>query len=337
MLETLWSRPTASLEDRSEIEAVGHRVLHGGSRYSRSVIVTNSVKAELEKLEEFAPLHNKINLQGIETAEKALGTARQIAVFDTAFHSTIPQAAAVYPGPYAWYESHHIKRYGFHGISHQYAAGRAAQMLRRELASLRMITCHLGNGCSLAAISEGRSVDTTMGFTPLEGLMMGSRSGSIDPGIMLYWLRDGKLSAEQLESVLNRDSGLQGISGISNDMRQILKAVESGHARSRLALDMFVHRVRQHIGAMLMSLGGLDALVFTGGIGEHAPRVRQMVCSSLGFLGLRLDREQNDRSRADQDIAAADSKVRVLVIQAREDWAIARECWRLCNTPDSGL
>ncbi|HEY9868849.1 MAG TPA: acetate kinase [Candidatus Obscuribacterales bacterium] len=330
MLETLWAGPMAVVAQPAAIDVVGHRVVHGGMKHSSSTIVTAAVKADIAALEEFAPLHNKVNLEGIVAVERLLGTVRQVAVFDTTFHSAIPPAVAVYPGPYQWYESYRIKRYGFHGISHQYAAERAAHLLDRDPASLAVVTCHLGNGCSLAAVRGGRSVDTTMGFTPLEGLMMGTRSGSVDPGIIFYLLRQGKLSPEELERMLNHESGLKGISGLSNDMREIVPAAEAGNTRASLALDMFVHRVVTHAGAMTASLGGLDALVFTGGIGENAPLVRGRVCEKLAFLGISLDVDRNNTVSTDADIASPGATVRVLVIHAREDWAIARECWRLC-------
>ena len=287
--------------------------------------LTPDVKAAIARLAELAPAHNPAALQGIEVAEQLLGAVPQIAVFDTAFHSELPDAAAIYPGPYEWIEQG-IRRYGFHGINHQYCAGRAAQLLQKDGASLRLITCHLGNGCSLAAIAGGRSVDTTMGFTPLEGLMMGTRCGSIDPGILLYLLRQGHTSAE-IDRILNRESGLKGISGSSGDMRDIAAAIARGDKRAQLAFDIYVHRVRFHIGAMLAALGGLDALVFTAGVGENSAPLREAVCAAFGFLGLELDTHKNEAKPQDEDIAARDSQVRVLVIQAQEDWAIARECW----------
>ena len=248
-------------------------------------------------------------------------------MFDTGFHATIPPAAAVYPGPYAWIGKG-IRRYGFHGISHRYVAERAAAILGRDLASLRLVTCHLGNGCSLAAVREGRSIDTTMGFTPLDGLMMGTRSGSLDPGILIYLLRNEGCSAGELDRILNKESGLWGLSGVSADMREILSAMERGDARARLAFDVFAHRLAREIGGMIASLSGLDALVFTAGIGENCPPLREVVCRQFGFLGLRLDTEKNARSPVDEDIAAPDSAVRVLVIHTDEDWEIARECHR---------
>ena len=267
------------------------------------------------------------NLEGIEALEKILPNVPQVAVFDTAFHAQLPPAAFVYPGPYEWLENG-IRRYGFHGISHQYCARRAAQLLNRDLTHLRLISCHLGNGCSLAAIRGGVSVDTTMGFTPLDGLMMGSRSGAIDPGIIIHLLKGGDLTSEKLDNILNRNSGLKGISGLSSDMRQIGDAIAQGNERAQLALDIYIHRLRAGIGAMLASLGGLDALIFTAGVGENSPVVRAAACEAFGFIGLKLDGEKNQHSPVDEDIAAVDSGARVLVIHTQENWEIARECWK---------
>ena len=254
----------------------------------------------------------------------------QVAVFDTAFHATMPAAAEAYPGPYAWFEEG-IRRYGFHGISHQYVSRRAAGIMGRDLTGLRMITCHLGNGASLAAVLDGESVDTTMGFTPLEGLMMGSRSGSIDPGIIIHLVRNCGYGADQLDHILNKESGLLGLSGVSADMREVLAAIEKGNARAKLAFDVYVHRLCRLIGAMTASLGGLDALVFTAGVGENCTPLRDRVCRQLSFLGIRLDSAANEDSPMDKDIAERDSAVRVIVAHTDEDWAIARECVRLLN------
>jgi acetate kinase len=279
---------------------------------------------------EFAPLHNCAELEGMAIVEKLLGSIPQVAVFDTGFHRNMPPPAAVYPGPYEWFESG-IRRYGFHGVNHQYCAARAAELLRRDLESLKLVTCHLGNGCSLAAISEGRSVGTTMGFTPLEGLMMGTRSGSVDPGILTYLMRQGRLQAHEIDEMLNRKSGLLGISGISGDMREILAEMNQGNQRARLAFDIYTHRLQAGIGAMIAVLGGIDALVFTAGVGENSPEVRSAACGKLEFLGLKLDEAANAQVSADDDVAAQDSRVRVLVIRAQEDWAIAEECWKLAH------
>jgi acetate kinase len=331
-LQTLWHGTTQAIEHPQEIDIVGHRVVHGGAVYRESTLVTAPVQAAIEQLAIFAPTHNPVNLAGIKEIEQILGPEiPQVAVFDTAFHSRLPAAAYTYPGPYEWLEQG-IRRYGFHGISHQYCAQRAAHLLGRDLYSLKIITCHLGNGCSLAAIQNGHSIDTTMGFTPLEGLMMGSRSGSIDPGILLHLWGQGKHTVEQIEHLLNHESGLQGISGLSKDLRQILAAIEQGNGRAQLAFDIFIHRLRTNIGAMVASLGGVDALVFTAGIGENSPVVRSATCQNFEFLGLALDLAKNNGHPIDQDIAAHNSKVRVLVVHTEEDWAIAQECHRLAKT-----
>nr|WP_277925539.1 acetate/propionate family kinase [Anabaena catenula] len=259
----------------------------------------------------------------IEILNKYGSSVPQIAVFDTSFHSTLPDAAAIYPGPYQWVEQG-IRRYGFHGISHQYCANRAAQILGRDLASLRLITCHLGNGCSLAAIKNGQSIDTTMGFTPLDGLMMGSRSGAIDPGILIHLMQKYNYSADKLDYILNKASELRGISGISSDFREILAAIELGNERAKLAYDIYVHRLQTGIGSMLASLGGLDALIFTAGVGEKSALIRQGACDAWSFLGLKIDPEKNQQKPFDVDIATPDSTVRILVIHTQEDWAIAK-------------
>ncbi len=337
LLNSLWSGETQAVSGPSSINVVGHRVVHGGPKYFKPTVVDADVKSAIESASVFAPLHNRAELQGMEIIAKLLGPVTQVAVFDTGFHRTMPLSAATYPGPYEWFEQG-IRRYGFHGINHQYCAQRTAQLLGKDLASLKLVTCHLGNGCSLAAIRGGRRMDTTMGFTPLEGLMMGTRSGSVDPGILTYLMRQKKLSGEQLDEILNQKSGLLGISGISSDMREILAASKDNkNERAKLALDMYVHRLQSGIGAMAASLGGVDALVFTAGVGENSAEVRAAVCNHLAFLGVSLDHEKNERSPLDQLISTADATVRVLVVQAQEDWMIARECWSLARSATAGV
>ena len=328
MLDTLWKGEASVVESPSKIDVVGHRVVHGGPQFEDPVVVTAEVKAAIAGVSAFAPLHNRAELEGIETVGKLLGPVPQVAVFDTGFHKKMPLSAAVYPGPYEWFAAG-IRRYGFHGINHKYCARRAAQLLHKKLKSLRLVTCHLGNGCSLAAIRDGRSVDTTMGFTPLEGLMMGTRSGSVDPGILTYLTRQKQLTGEQLDDLLNQHSGLLGISGVSGDMREILDAIKNGNDRAQLALDIYVHRLQSGIGAMIAVLGGIDALIFTAGVGEHSLDVRARTCDNLGYAGLKLDPAKNAQSPADQDISTADSRARILLIRAQEDWEIARDCWNL--------
>lgn len=331
MLDTLSQGKTQVISTPTEINMVGHRVVHGGSDYRDSTLITPEVKNAIIRLAVFAPVHNPANLEGIEAIEQLLPDVPQVAVFDTAFHSQLPLSAAIYPGPYEWFEQG-IRRYGFHGISHQYCAQRTAQLLGQDLKSLRLITCHLGNGCSLAAIRAGVSIDTTMGFTPLEGLMMGTRSGSVDPSILLYLLREQQMDVDKLDEILNYQSGLQGISGLSGDMRHIQTAIAQGNSRANLAFNMYIHSLHKHIGAMLATLGGLDALVFTGGVGENQPQVRASVGEAFGFLGLKVNPDKNAQSPPDEDIATADSSVRVLIVHTQEDWAITAECWKLAQT-----
>jgi acetate kinase len=334
LLSTLSGGSTGVVSSLSGIDVVGHRIVHGGQEFEQATTITAEVKSAIARMSAFAPLHNRAELDGIEAIERRIGGVPQVAVFDTGFHSSLPSPAAVYPGPYEWL-AQGIRRYGFHGINHQYCAERTAQLLERELRSLKLVTCHLGNGCSLAAIRDGHSVDTTMGFTPLEGLMMGTRSGSLDPGILTYLMRETSLTVQQLDDLLNTKSGLLGISGVSGDMRKIVAAMKDGHARAKLAFGIFVHRLQAGIGAMVAVLGGIDALVFTAGIGENSPDVRAAACADFGFLGLKLDPVKNSQPPVDQEISRPDSAVRVFTLRAQEDWAIARDCWRLMSAKNS--
>src|SRR5665213_2978474 len=288
------------------VDVVGHRIVNGG-RFRASAILTPEVRAAIAEETVIAPAHNRIALQAVDILQQHFGPKmKQIAVFDTAFHATLAPAAYIYPGPYSWYEAG-IRRYGFHGISHRYASRRAAQLLGREPSALRIVTCHLGSGASLAAVRAGKSIDTTMGFTPLDGLMMGSRSSSVDPGILVYLLREHHCTADQLDDILYKQSGLLGISGISADMREILAAIDRRDSRARLAFDIYVHRLVREIGSMLAVLGGADALVFTGGVGENCAPLREKVMQQLGFV----------------------PNLQVLVIHAEEEWEIARQCFEL--------
>lgn len=326
LLSLLYTGPTQVISDLDEIDAVGHRVVHGGGFFEYSVKITEAVKACIKQASSLAPNHNPANLEGIELMEQLLSATPQFAVFDTAFHSQMPEVAIAYPGPAAWRDQG-IRRYGFHGISHQYCSQQAANILNQPLTHLRLIVCHLGNGGSLAAVKNGQSIDTTMGFTPLDGLMMGTRSGSVDPGILIYLMREG-YTADEIDDVLNNKSGLKGISGVSHDMRAIEVAIAQGNHRAKLARDLYIHRLKSCFGSMLMSLGGVDAVVFTAGIGEHSPWVRAAACEGMAFLGLKIDPALNENSSVDRDIAAAGSAVRVLVIRTQEDWAIAQDCWQ---------
>jgi acetate kinase len=329
ILEALQAGPAAPLQAPGDVHAVGHRVVHGGERYTTAVRITPEVTQAIDALAELAPLHNPASLAGIHAVEQVLPGVPQVAVFDTAFHATLSEAARTYPVPQQWRREWGVRRYGFHGLSHAYCASRAAQMLGRQ--DGRLIIAHLGNGASVAAVHHGRCVDTSMGFTPLEGLMMGTRSGSIDPGILLYLLRQHGLDAEQLDHALNYASGLLGVSGVSADMRQVLAAMPQ-QADARLAVEVYVHRIRHTVGAMAATLGGVDALVFTAGVGEHAAVIRERVCENLGYLGLILDRTANDACQPDADIAMPTSPGRILVIATREDVTIVRETWRVLTS-----
>jgi len=323
----------ALLEEHPRVDIVGHRIVHGGAKYRDPALLTSQVRAAIARQAEFAPSHNRFELEAVQAVDRVFGNnVQQLAVFDTGFHATLDRAAFVYPGPYSWLADG-IRRYGFHGINHCYASRRAARLLGKSVGAIKQIVCHLGNGASLAAIDGGKSIDTTMGFTPLEGLMMGTRSGSIDPGILVYLIRHAGCTAEQLDHVLNQESGLAGISGVSGDMREVLAAMEAGNDRARLAFEIYAHRLVREIGGMLGVLGGLDALVFTGGVGENCPPLRKIVCDRLAFLGVKLDANKNDRPNPDEDIAAAASRIRVLVVRANEEWQIARECHRFASQP----
>jgi acetate kinase len=303
------------------IAAVGHRVVHGGS-FTRAVRVTPDVKAELMRVSELAPLHNPVALEGLTAAAAAWPDVPQVAVFDTSFHATLSEAARTYALPHSWTHDWGLRRYGFHGLSHAYCTGRAAQMLGRGDA--RLVICHLGFGCSASAVAAGVCVDTSMGFTPLDGLMMGTRSGSVDPGLLMFAMRHKGLTPDQVDTTLNRESGLLGVSGVSGDMRQVETAAANGNKRARLALEMFTRRLRQMIGAMAVTLGGVDALVFTAGIGEHSPKVRADACRGLECLGLELDMAANTACKPDVDVASTVSRGRILVIATREDISIVR-------------
>ena len=332
LLATPWNGETRSIASAADIDVVGHRVVHGGPHFQDPIRISDDVYAAIGRLSHFAPLHIQFELEGMRIVQDLLGDVPQFAVFDTGFHGHMAAVAQTYPGPYEWFESG-IRKYGFHGINHQYCANRAAQLIRKQVESLKIVSCHLGNGCSVTGIREGRSVDTTMGFTPLDGLMMGTRSGSVDPGILIFLMRQYGLNADQIDDMLNKKSGLLGISGLSGDMRNILAGMHRGNERAKLAFDLYVHRLRTAIGGMAAVLGGLNVLLFTAGVGENSPEVRAEVCKGLEFLGVTVDLNRNNNPLLDADISSSDSHVRVLVIRAAEDWAIAKECWKLCRRP----
>jgi acetate kinase len=326
ILEDLQAGPSPALHSLEELRAVGHRVVHGGERYSGAALITPEVKRTIKELTELAPLHNPASLATIAAAEQALPGIPQVAAFDTAFHSTLSEAARTYAVPRKWTREWGIRRYGFHGLSHSYCAGRAAEMMDRR--NLRVVIAHLGHGASMSAVRDGVCVDTSMGFTPLEGLVMGTRSGTVDPGVLVYALQRKGLDGEALDKALNHESGLLGLSGISSDMRQILSELPHNPG-ARLAVEVYVHRIRQTVGAMSATLGGVDALVFTAGVGERSQEIRKRVCENLDYLGLELDRTANETCKPDGDIATPASKARILVIATREDLTIMRETRRL--------
>lgn len=313
------------LQDAAEISAVGHRVVHAGEKYASSVLIDDDVMAALRECIELAPLHNPPNIMGIEVAQKLMPNVKHVGVFDTAFHQTMPNYAYMYALPYELYEEYRVRRYGFHGTSHKYVAQRAAAMLERPLAELKIITCHLGNGASVTAVDRGQSVDTSMGFTPLEGLIMGTRSGDLDPALITYLQDKENLSSDQVNDLLNKESGVLGISGVSSDFRSLEAASKEGNKRAALAMEMFAYRVRKYIGAYAAAMGGVDAVVFTAGLGENSPSMRQNICNGLEFLGIEIDAALNDVRGKEQDISAAGAKVRALLIPTNEELMIARD------------
>jgi acetate kinase len=326
LLNLLWTGKTHVINGIWEIDVVGHRVVHGGDKYRQPMLINAEVKAEIDRLSIFAPLHNPANLMGINAIESLSPNIPQVAVFDTAFYGDLPEVAYVYPVPYQWLDRG-IRKYGFHGISHQYCTQRAAELLGRDLKELRLISCHLGNGCSLAAVKFGRCIETTMGFTPLDGLMMGSRCGSIDPGIILHLLREQEYTVAELDHILNFESGLLGVSGVSNDLREIDKAIADGNTRAKLALDIYIDRLAAKIASLLPNLGGVDALIFTGGVGENHTGIRAAVAAKLAFIGVEIDRDLNSLPMTiDSDLATSKSQVRILTIHTQEEWQIATIC-----------
>ena len=333
LLKRLRDDQSSILKDTADIDAVGHRVVHGGAEFDKAVLVDARVESVIQRLAVFAPLHNPVNLEGIQVAREIFGSSiPQIAVFDTSFHRTLSDAAATYPGPYEWLEKE-IRRYGFHGTSFRWACGQAARILKRQDdPELRLIICHLGGGCSLAATVGGKSVDTTMGFTPMDGIAMCTRSGALDPGILLYLMRQNS-DVDALEKTLDRGSGLQGLSGLPGDTRILIPEASKGNLRAKLAMDVFIHRLQAGIGQMVASLNGRpDAIVFTDAIGEDEPLVRSHACEPFRFMGLEIDLEKNAASPMDTDIASPKSVIRVLIVKSREDWQIARECHDLLQT-----
>ena len=315
----------SSLQD---IDAVGHRVSHGGERFKTAVLIDDDVVKFLYEIIDLAPLHTPANISGIEACRENLPNTPMSAVFDTTFHQTMPPFAYLYPIPMKYYEKYYIRRYGFHGTSHLYVARIASKMLGRDLSELKLITCHLGNGASAAAIDCGKSVDTSMGFTPLEGIVMGTRSGDVDPAVVDYLCKRLNIQVEKAIEILNKESGLLGLSGISSDIRDVESAAKAGNAQAKLALEVFAYRVKKYIGAYVAVLDGLDAVVFTGGIGENDPEMREMIVGNLSFFGLRLDKEHN-QTRKTADVSIPGSRARILVVNTNEEMAIAEETRQL--------
>lgn len=330
VVRLLTAQPGGVIQDPAEIDVVGHRVVHGGESFAAATPIDAAVKAEIQRLFGLAPLHNPANYLGIEVAERVFPQARQVAVFDTAFHQTLPEHAFRYALPTALYTEQRIRRYGFHGTSHQYVATQAANYLQQSEA--RLVTIHLGNGCSMAAVRGGRSLDTSMGFSPLAGLVMGTRSGDLDPSVLLHLLGPLGYTVAQVNSLLNKESGMLGLAG-SNDMRDISRALAAGDARARLAYDLYAYRIRQYIGAYVATLNGLDAIVFTAGVGENDALVRTLVCQDMAFFGLALDEAQNQRRTPGlRDLSQPGSRAKILVIPTNEELEIARQCAALLGS-----
>lgn len=324
ILKTLTDAKYGVIKSLDQIDAVGHRVVHGGDKFCSSVVINQEVIDKIEECVDLAPLHNPANLKGIFAIQKILPKVPQVAVFDTSFHQTMPSYAYIYALPYDYYEKYGVRRYGFHGTSHRYVAKRGCEFLGLDLENSRIITAHIGNGGSITAIKNGKSIDTSMGMTPVEGLMMGSRSGNIDLGVLTYLMDKENLSTQQINDIINKKSGLVGVSGVSSDMRDIENAIEQGNERARLAMDMYFYYILKYISGYIAVLGGVDAIIFTGGVGENQPIMRKYVCDSLAFLGVDFNNELNDRIKGrETELTFPNSKVRVAVIPTNEELAIA--------------
>ncbi|WP_297631459.1 acetate kinase [uncultured Clostridium sp.] len=329
VLGALVDKTNGVISDMSEINAVGHRVVHGGEKYSKSVIITEDVMKGLEECVKLAPLHNPPNIVGMEACRALMPNVKMVAVFDTAFHQTMPGKAYMYALPYEIYEKHGVRKYGFHGTSHKYVADEVAKIMKKDLKDLKVITCHLGNGSSIAAVKNGICVDTSMGFTPLDGLVMGTRSGSIDPAVVLYLANELGYSLEEINLMLNKKSGVLGVSGVSSDFRDIEKAANGGNDRAQLALDMFRYAIRKQIGAYIAAMNGVDAIVFTAGVGENSFTNRAGILSDFENVGIILDKERNHVSGEVAKISTDDSKIQVYAIPTNEELVIARDTLEL--------
>ena len=332
VLEALVDEKHGVIKNMDEISAVGHRVVHGGEKYSKSVLVDEDVMAYLEECVKLAPLHNRPNIIGIEACKALMPNTPMAVVFDTAFHGTMPKEAYSYALPYELYKENGIRKYGFHGTSHKYVSGKVAEVLGKDIKDLKIVTCHLGNGVSLTAVKDGKSIDTTMGFTPLAGMPMGTRSGDIDPAIVIYLIKELGYSVDEVNEILNKKSGILGISGLSSDFRDVRDAAyKKGDERSLLAIDIYTYKIRTQIGAYAAAMGGLDVIVFTAGIGENADMIREGCLKNLEFLGVYLDKEKNKQNGEIAEISKDDSKVKVFVIPTNEELMIAKETMELLN------
>ena len=331
VLDALTHPEYGVVKSMSEINAVGHRVVHGGEYFANSVIINQEVIAAIEKCCELAPLHNPANLIGIHACEKIMPGVPQVAVFDTAFHQTMPERAYMYALPYEYYEKYKIRRYGFHGTSHRFVSEEAAKMLNRPYEETKTVTCHLGNGGSICAVRNGKSIDTTMGFTPLEGLVMGTRAGDIDAAVITYLMEKENLTAAEMDNILNKQSGVLGISGVSSDFRDIEEASEAGNARAGMALDVFAYKVAKRIGAYASAMNGVDAIVFTAGLGENSASTRKEICDYLGWMGVHIDSYNNSLRGKAMEISDSTSRVRVFVIPTNEELVIARDTKELLD------
>ncbi|HBS86092.1 MAG: acetate kinase [Bacteroidetes bacterium GWF2_38_335] len=326
LLEALTNKDHGVITSVKEIDAVGHRVVHGGEEFTKSVLINEQIKAKIKECIELAPLHNPANLKGIEAMEANAPGIPQVAVFDTSFHQTMPKHAYIYGLPYEYYEKYKVRRYGFHGTSHKYVAQRTAEFLGKDYNKLKIITCHLGNGASITAVKNGISVDTSMGMTPVEGLLMGTRCGDTGLGTFLYLIEKENMCYKDVNTLINKKGGLLGISGLSPDMRDLKQAADEGHERAALAIEIFAYRVKKYIGAYTMAMGGVDAIVFTGGIGENAKFIREMICSDMGFIGLHFDKDKNNQVQGvAAEISTPASTVKCIVMPTNEELVIATD------------
>ena len=326
ILDILTSPDYGSIKSFDEIDAVGHRVVHGGEKFNKSVLINNEVIAKIKECYSIAPLHNPVNMAGIDAITSILPNIPQVAVFDTAFHQTMPAESYMYALPYKYYKEDGIRRYGFHGTSHRYVSKRVCEFLNVDYTSQKIITCHIGNGGSITAVKNDKSIDTSMGLTPVEGLMMGTRCGDVDPGALTFIMEKHNLTAAQLQNIINKESGVAGFSEVSSDMREIDAAIAEGNERAKLALKMYEHRITKYIGAYAAEMGGVDIIVFTGGVGENQYGVRENVCATLGFMGVEIDKQVNASTRGSETIISTpESKVKVVVIPTDEEYMIARD------------